>query len=72
MFGRTLDHFKSDQRLMQEETALFAQVMEADEIEQDGGTPPELPRSLYRSQCHKLKILCERGHVPDSEGGWQS
>ena len=71
MFDRFLDRFKSDQQLMAEETTLFARVMEADDIEQSGGTPPVLPRSLYDRQCSKLKILCVRGHAPDDQGGWR-
>lgn len=72
MFDRIRDHFKSDQQLMQEEVALFAVIMQNDDIEQAGGTPPRLPKSHYNNQSRKLTILCQRGHVVDGDGGWKS
>jgi hypothetical protein len=72
MLGRLLDHFKSDEQLMKEETALFAQIMEVDERDQAGSEVTRLPKSLYDRQVHKLKILCARGHVTNDQGGWES
>jgi hypothetical protein len=57
---------------MREETALFAQIMEADEHEEATGEYIPVPKHVFDSQVHKLKILADRGHVTDGNGGWES
>jgi hypothetical protein len=66
-----IDSLKSDTELMQEETALFSQVIVHDEQTEAGNDLQPLPRSVYRAHVDKMTILCHRGYQPDSEGGWR-
>ena len=67
---QVIDQFKSDELLMQEEMALFAQVMKNDEQERAGQDPPPLDPSIYTRHIEKMRLLIDRGHRTDNQGGW--
>lgn len=72
MFDRLFDLLKSDKRLMEEETALFSQVIEADEHEEQTGEYVPVPKRVFSAHVHKMNILVDRGHQTNDQGGWSS